>query len=77
MNKKMKYGKVDIPEKDFKDENALVRVAMILPLNLVRELKRLSLTEEYEGKYQVLSREILSDWVTSQQKSKKKEPKIG
>lgn len=72
MSKKMKYGKVEIPDKDFKDENALVRVSMMLPMNLVRELKKLSLTEDYNGKYQVLSRDILSDWVTGQKKPKKK-----
>ena len=72
MTKKMKYGKVEIPDKDFKDENALVRVSMMLPLNLVKELKKLSLTEEYGGKYQVLSRDILSNWVDSQGKPKKK-----
>jgi len=68
----MKYGNVEIPDKDFKDENALVRVSMMLPMKLVRELKKLSLTEEYGGKYQVLSRDILSDWVVSNYKSKKK-----
>lgn len=72
MSKKMKYGKVEIPDKDFKDENALVRVSMMLPMNLVRELKKLSLTEDFNGKYQVLSRDILSDWVASQRKPKKR-----
>jgi hypothetical protein len=31
-------------------------------LNLVKALKKLSLTEEYEGRYQVLIRDVLSEY---------------
>lgn len=46
---------------------------MMLPLgSVIKELKRMSLTEEHGGKYQVLIRNILTEWVEAQKKPKKK-----
>jgi hypothetical protein len=61
--KKIKYGNIELSEESFDEANALIRVSMMLPLGLVKDLKKLSLTEKHNGKYQVLIREILTDWV--------------
>ncbi|MBL7544103.1 MAG: hypothetical protein JNL11_09810 [Bdellovibrionaceae bacterium] len=70
--KKIKYGKVELSDDSFDDTNALIRVSMMLPLNMVKDLKKLSLTEKHSGKYQVLIRDILADWVGDNQKPKRK-----
>lgn len=69
---KIKYGKVEIPDEDFKDENMTAHISIRLPLTLLKELRRSALTEEYAGKYQVLIRDILTDYVHSQNKVKRK-----
>lgn len=71
MAKKIKYGTVTVPLENFDDANAIAHISIRLPFLLVKDLRRLSLTEEYGGKYQVLIRDILIDW-TSKQKGKKK-----
>jgi hypothetical protein len=71
MAKKSKYGKVEFPDSEFDDKNALLRISMMLPLSLVKELKRLSLTEEHSGQYQVLIRDILTHWVEKHRPKKK------
>ena len=43
--KKIKYGKVELSDASFDDANALIRVSMMLPLNAVKDLKKLSLSE--------------------------------
>lgn len=68
MAKKIKTGNVNIPIEDFEDENVTAHISIRLPLNLVKDLKKLSLNEEYEGRYQVLIREILQAYT---EKSKK------
>jgi metal-responsive CopG/Arc/MetJ family transcriptional regulator len=68
---KIKTGKVEIPDEDFKDQNITAHISIRLPLDLVKSLKKISLTEEYEGRYQVLMRDILSQYV-QQQKGKKR-----
>ena len=59
MAKKIKTGNVNVPVEDFDDENITAHISIRLPLNLVKELKRLALNEEYEGRYQVLIRDVL------------------
>ena len=59
MAKKIKTGNVNIPVEDFEDENITAHISIRLPLNLVKDLKRLALNEDYEGRYQVLIREVL------------------
>ncbi len=71
MAKKIKTGSVNIPVEDFEDENITAHISIRLPLNLVKDLKRLALNEEYEGRYQVLIRDILQSF-TEKNKSKKK-----
>ena len=71
MAKKIKYGNIDLPIENFDDSKAIAHISIRLPFLLVKELKRLSLTEEYGGKYQVLIRDILNDW-THRHKSKKR-----
>lgn len=70
--KKIKYGKVEVSDDSFDDANALIRVSMMLPLNLIKDLKRLSLSEKHSGKYQVLIRDILTDWVEHQKPKRKR-----
>ena len=70
--KKIKYGKVELSDESFNDANALIRVSMMLPLNMVKDLKRLSLTDKHSGKYQVLIRDILSDWVDHHRPKRKR-----
>lgn len=69
---KIKYGKVELGDESFDNDNALIRVSMMLPLNLVQELKTLSLTPEHGGKYQVLIRDILRDYCQEHKKTKRK-----
>jgi len=69
---KIKYGKVELGDESFDNDNALIRVSMMLPLNLVQELKTLSLTPEHGGKYQVLIRDILLDYSQEHKKTKRK-----
>ena len=70
--KKIKYGKVELSDESFDDANALIRVSMMLPLNMVKDLKKLSLTEQHSGKYQVLIRDILADWIDHQKPKRKR-----
>ncbi|MGE0526271.1 MAG: hypothetical protein AB7G93_13965 [Bdellovibrionales bacterium] len=69
---KTKYGTVEIPAEDFKDENITAHISIRLPLTLVKNLKKLSLNEQYEGRYQTLMRDILTAWVEHHQKPKRK-----
>jgi metal-responsive CopG/Arc/MetJ family transcriptional regulator len=71
MAKKVKTGNVNIPFEDFEDENITAHISIRLPLNLVKDLKKMALNEEYEGRYQVLIRDVLQSF-TEKNKSKKK-----
>jgi len=62
MAKKIKTGTVNVPIEDFDDENITAHISIRLPLNLVKDLKRLALNEDYEGRYQVLVRDILQGY---------------
>lgn len=70
--KKIKYGKVELSDESFNDANALIRVSMMLPLNMVKDLKKLSLTDKHSGKYQVLIRDILTSWVDQHRPKRKR-----
>ena len=72
MTKKIKTGTLEIPDAEFDESNMTAHISIRLPLSLVKDLKRLSLTDEYQGKYQVLMREILTHWTESQKAPKKK-----
>lgn len=71
MAKKIKTGNVSVPDENFIDENITAHISIRLPLNLVKDLKKMSLNEEYEGRYQVLIREVLQAFA-NKNKSKKK-----
>lgn len=71
MAKKVKTGTVSVPTKDFEDQYITAHISIRLPLNLVKDLKRLALNEDYEGRYQVLIRDVLQAF-TEKNKSKKK-----
>ena len=71
MAKKIKTGNVNIPIEDFEDENITAHISIRLPLNLVKDLKRLALNEEYEGRYQVFIREILQGFADKHRSKKK------
>ena len=71
MAKKVKTGNVNIPVEDFEDQNITAHISIRLPLDLVKDLKRLALNEEYEGRYQVLIREVLQNFA-EKNKGKKK-----
>ncbi len=62
MAKKIKTGNIEVPNENFEDENITAHISIRLPLNLVKELKRLALNEKYEGRYQVLIREVLQNY---------------
>jgi metal-responsive CopG/Arc/MetJ family transcriptional regulator len=70
MGKKIKTGKIIIPEENFEDKNITAHISIRLPLSTVKDLKRLALNEEYEGRYQVLIKDILQSYI-SKNKSKK------
>ena len=71
MAKKIKTGHVNIPNENFDDENITAHISIRLPLTLVKELKRLALNEQYEGRYQVLIRDVLQTFA-EKGKSRKK-----
>ncbi len=71
MAKKVKTGNVNIPVEDFEDENITAHISIRLPLNLIKDLKKMALNEEYEGRYQVLIKDILRSF-TERNKSKKR-----
>ena len=71
---KIKTGTVDVPDENFKNENIMAHISLRLPLTLIKELKRLSLNA-HEGRYQVLIRDLLSDFVKSR-KSRGAEKKL-
>ncbi len=71
MAKKVKTGSVNIPAADFEDENITAHISIRLPLNLVKELKKLALNEEYEGRYQVLIRDVLQGYAEKSRGRKK------
>ncbi len=54
MAKKIKTGNVNIPVEDFENENMTAHISIRLPLSLIKDLKKVALNEEYEGRYQVL-----------------------
>jgi len=71
MAKKIKTGSVNIPVEDFEDENITAHISIRLPLNLVKDLKKLALNEEYEGRYQVLIRDVLQAFTDKNRQKKK------
>ncbi len=71
MAKKFKTGNVNIPIEDFEDENITAHISIRLPLKLVKDLKKLALNEDYEGRYQVLIREILQGFADKHRSKKK------
>lgn len=71
MAKKIKTGNVNIPVENFEDENITAHISIRLPLNLVKDLKKLALNEEYEGRYQVLIRDILQAFAEKSRGKKK------
>lgn len=71
MAKKIKTGNVNIPIEDFEDENITAHISIRLPLSLVKDLKKLALNEDYEGRYQVLIREILQGFADKHRSKKK------
>ena len=71
MANKVKTGKVNIPPQDFEEKNITAHISIRLPLNLVKDLKRLALNEDYEGRYQILIREILQNFVDKNSRNKK------
>ncbi len=71
MAKKIKTGTVNVPMEDFEDENITAHISIRLPLNLVKDLKRLALNEDYEGRYQVLVRDILQGYADKNRQKKK------
>jgi metal-responsive CopG/Arc/MetJ family transcriptional regulator len=71
MAKKIKNGSVRIPHEDFEDANITAHISVRLHLDLVKELKRLSLNEEYEGRYHVLIREVLQGFAEKNRSKKK------
>jgi hypothetical protein len=71
MAKKIKTGGVNIPAEDFADENITAHISIRLPLNLVKDLKKLALNEDYEGRYQVLIRDILQGFADKNRQKKK------
>ncbi len=70
--KSVKYGKIELGPGEFRDENALIRISMMIPMVLYKDLKKLSLDEKYSGKYQVLIRDILTEYAEKQKGRKKK-----
>ncbi len=71
MAKKVKTGNVNIPIEDFEDENITAHISIRLPLNLVKDLKKLALNEHHEGRYQVLIREVLQGFADKNRSKKK------
>ena len=71
MAKKVKTGNVNISPEDFEDPNITAHISIRLPLDLVKDLKRMALNQEYEGRYQVLIREVLQTFA-KKNKGKKK-----
>ena len=69
---KIKHGTVELGPEEFADETASIRISMMLPMTLYKELKRLALTEQHQGKYQLLMKDVLNQFVDSQSKKKTK-----
>lgn len=65
MAKKVKTGSVEIPESAFLDENMTAHISLRIPMLLLNDLRRLSLSERHRGRYQSLMKEILQDYVDS------------
>jgi hypothetical protein len=68
---KVKTGVVEISEEAFKDQNVTAHISIRLPMTLLKKLRQAALTEEYAGKYQVLIRDILGDWIEAQKPKRK------
>lgn len=71
MAKNIKYGKVELGPENFDEKNAIALISIRLPLPMIKELKKLSLTEEHGGKYQLLIRDILAEYISKHSKKKK------
>lgn len=69
---KTKYGKIELSEADFKEENVQIRISMMIPMTLYKDLKKLSLNEKHSGKYQVLMKDILTEWVSKNSGKKRR-----
>ena len=72
MKRNIKTGKVEIPAEAFDDKNVTAHISIRLPMTLLKDLRRAALTEQYAGKYQVLIRDILADWVEHQKPKQKR-----
>ena len=68
---KIKTGKVEIPPEAFEDENVTAHISIRLPMTLLKGLRRAALTDQYAGKYQVLIRDVLSEWLAHQKPKRK------
>ena len=71
---KIKYGKVAIDPNEFDEATASIRISMMLPMKMYKALKSLSLNEAHEGKYQVLIKDILAQYILRQRLSKTASP---
>lgn len=69
---KIKFGKVELPDDEFKEENISVRISIMLPRTLIKDLKSQALTEKHAGKYQVLIKDVLQEYVEKNKVKKKK-----
>ncbi|MEQ1722258.1 MAG: hypothetical protein ABL930_03725 [Pseudobdellovibrio sp.] len=74
MAKKTKTGTINVPASDFEEDNITAHISIRLPLSLVKSLKKLSLNESYEGRYQTLIRDVL---ITYAEKNKTKSKVAG
>jgi hypothetical protein len=71
---KIKYGKITIDPNEFDEATASIRISMMLPMKMYKALKSLSLNEAHEGKYQVLIKDILAQYILRQRLSKTASP---
>ncbi len=58
-SRKLKYGSVKIPKNAFEDRNVKVRVSMMLPADVLKELKHRAASTGVG--YQILAQQLLRD----------------
>ena len=70
--KKIKCGSVELPEVEFSEKFASVRISMMIPLKLYKDLKTLASKDQLQGDYKELVKAILTKYVKKNKKFKSK-----
>jgi len=71
-SKKLKTGNVEFDLNEFDDDATNVLISLRMSLSMQKDLKKLALNDKYQGKYQVLIKDILAQHIANSKLSHKR-----